>query len=103
MMLGLDQDDRPRVRLNTRRKDASHMVRSALKVYFGPEADNDILRHPAAVETVSVSLREILPVLVEAMNSRRGWVNDFADDEVSISTDLYEVIAAYQHYRKPVA
>jgi hypothetical protein len=79
------------------------MVRSALKVYFGPEEHNDILRHPAAVETVNVSLREILPVLVEAMNSRRGWVNDFADDEVSISTDLYEVIAAYQQYRKPVA
>lgn len=86
------------------------MVRSALKVYFGPESEfdradarPDILRHPAAVETVSVSLREILPVLVEAMNSRRGWVNDFADDEISISTDLFEVISAYQHYRKPVA
>jgi len=80
------------------------MVRSALKVYFGPDEDhNDILRHPAAVDTVNVSLREILPVLVEAMNSRRGWVNDFADDEVAISTDLYEVIAAYNHYRKPVA
>lgn len=82
------------------------MVRSALKVYYGPESEfdrADILRHPAAVETVSVSLREILPVLVEAMNSRRGWINDFADDEISISTDLYEVINAYQHYRKPVA
>jgi len=79
------------------------MVRSALKVYFGPEDHADILRHPAAVETVNVSLREILPVLVEAMNSRRGWVNDFADDELAISTDLYEVISAYQSYRKPVA
>lgn len=82
------------------------MVRSALKVYHGPESEfdeADILRHPAAVETVSVSLREILPVLVEAMNSRRGWINDFADDEISISTDLYEIIAAYNHYRKPVA
>ncbi len=79
------------------------MVRSALKVYFGPEEHSDILRHPAAVETVNVSLREILPVLVEAMNTRRGWVNDFADDDLAISTDLYEVIAAYQSYRKPVA
>jgi len=39
------------------------------------------------------------------MHSNRnghGW-RDFADDEVTISMDLYEVILAYQHYRRPVA
>ena len=28
---------------------------------------------------------------------------DFTDDEITISSDLYEVILAYQHYRRPSA
>ncbi|MGC4007214.1 MAG: hypothetical protein QM811_30435 [Pirellulales bacterium] len=79
------------------------MVRSALKVYYGPDERPEILRHPAAVETVSVSLQDILPVLAEAYAERRAWVEDFDQDLVTISTDLYEIILAYQHYRKPVA
>jgi len=46
---------------------------------------------------------EILPLLVDAAQSRRTWLRDFADEEVSISMDLYEVLLAYQHYRRPSA
>jgi hypothetical protein len=28
---------------------------------------------------------------------------DFADDEITVSMDLYEVLLAYQHYRRPSA
>jgi len=52
---------------------------------------------------VRVPLNEILPLLVDAVQSKRTWLRDFADDEVTISTDLYEVILAYQHYRRPSA
>jgi hypothetical protein len=52
---------------------------------------------------VTVPLKEVLGTLVEAVQRGRGWVQDFSDDEVSISTDLYEVILAYQHYHRPSA
>ncbi len=80
------------------------MVRSALRVYHGPEdSQPNILRHPAAIEKVSVTLGEILPVLAEALSENRSWVHDFLDDEVQITTDLYEVLLAVQHYRRPGA
>ena len=44
---------------------------------------------------------EIMPLLADAVQSQRTWLRDFADDEVTISMDLYEVILAYQHYRRP--
>ena len=80
------------------------MVRSALKVYHGPD---DLLSRAAAaqplVETVAVPLHEVLPLLADAVNSRRTWLNDFADDKITLSTDLYEVLLAYQHFRRPSA
>jgi hypothetical protein len=52
---------------------------------------------------VTVSLGEILPMLADAVQSNRTWLGDFTDDDVTISSDLYEVILAYQHYRRPSA
>jgi len=48
-------------------------------------------------------LTEVLPLLADAVRSNRTWLRDFADDEVNISMDLYEVLLAYQHYRRPSA
>ncbi len=81
------------------------MARCQLRVYYGPEEDTS---PDSALETcqehqVTVPLRDILLTLVDAVNGRRGWLRDFEDDEVTISTDLYEVLLAYQHYRRPSA
>ncbi len=48
---------------------------------------------------VNVRLSEITSILADAVLSRRTWLNDFADDEVRISADLYEVLSAYWHLR----
>jgi hypothetical protein len=40
---------------------------------------------------------------MDAVHSGRTWLSDFEDDEVTLSTDLYEVILAYQHFRRPSA
>jgi hypothetical protein len=48
-------------------------------------------------------LREILPLLADAYESQRTWVRDFEDDQVTLSADLYEVLLAYQYYRRPSA
>jgi len=45
----------------------------------------------------------VLPLLADAVRSERTWLRDFHDDEITISMDLYEVILAYQHYRRPPA
>ncbi len=74
-----------------------------LRVYYGPE-DQSAEATPASHQSaVTVLLTEILPLLADAYNSRRAWWRDFADDEVTISADLYEVLLAYQHYRRPSA
>jgi hypothetical protein len=82
------------------------MARSQLRVYHGPQdepATATVNQSCVAAHTVSVPLGEVLPLLADAVQSRRTWLNDFVDDEITISTDLYEVILAYQHYRRPGA
>ncbi len=75
-----------------------------LRVYCGPseeDASVDVL--PSKQATVTVPLGEILPLLADAVRSDRTWLRDFAQDEITISMDLYEVILAYQFYRRPSA
>jgi hypothetical protein len=72
-----------------------------LRVFFGPEEDAPLALAPAQERTdrVTVPVSEVFPALAQALASHRSWVHDFADDEVTISTDLYEIILAFQHYR----
>lgn len=81
------------------------MARSQLRVYYGPQSDvcAAVTETKECKDTVTVSLSEILPLLADAVRNQRTWLTDFDDDPVTISTDLYEVILAYQHYRRPSA
>ncbi|HEX5102478.1 MAG TPA: hypothetical protein VFV87_01620 [Pirellulaceae bacterium] len=81
------------------------MAPSRLRVYHGPE-EAAFDASPATIplhDQVKLTLGEVLPLILDAVKSRRSWVDDFADDEISISTDLYEVLLAYQHFRRPSA
>ena len=53
----------------------------------------------SAVDQVTVCWGDILPWLVDAIESKRSWVHDFDGDQVQISRDLHDVICAYRHYR----
>jgi hypothetical protein len=80
------------------------MNASHLRVYNGPSEETaNIGIAENQRETVTVPLMEVMPLLADAVQSQRTWLRDFADDEVTISMDLYEVILAYQHYRRPSA
>ena len=80
------------------------MAQSYLRVYHGPQNETATLSQTrVARETVSVPLGDILHLLADAVESRRTWLQDFQNDEITISSDLYEVILAYQHYRRPSA
>ncbi len=83
---------------------------SHLRIYYGPGSGPD--GEPASIETtptteqtkrVTVPLSEILPLLGEAVRSERTWLDDFANDEITIPGDLYEVVLAYRHFRCPSA
>ncbi|MBI2826420.1 MAG: hypothetical protein HYX69_17220 [Planctomycetia bacterium] len=80
------------------------MARCQLRVYYGPEtACATKAQGPAQASTVQVRAGDIFPLLADAVRSERTWLRDFEDDEITISADLYEVILAYQHCRRPSA
>ena len=53
----------------------------------------------SAADQVTVCWGDILPWLIDAIESKRSWVHDFDGDQVQISRDLHDVICAYRHYR----
>ena len=89
------------------------MARNRLRIYYGPEETMysepehqlSIAAEtlPDAQQSVTVSLDEVLPLLVDAVRANRTWLNDFRDEEITLSSDLYEVLMAYQHFRRPSA
>ena len=74
-----------------------------LRLYDGPSDDSATALATGESQTVTVPLMEVLPLLADAVESQRTWLGDFQDDEVTLSSDLYEVILAYRHFRRPSA
>lgn len=67
-----------------------------LRVYQSPD-EPETPRLPAP--TVRVSLADLLPLVALAHRHNYAWLQDFLDDEVRISGDLYEVLQAFRCYR----
>jgi hypothetical protein len=81
------------------------MACSNLRIYRGP-AENEapvLTASKKTPATVTVDLSEVLPLLADAVASRRTWLSDFEDDQITISADLYDVLLAYQYFRHPAA
>ena len=81
------------------------MAMRQLRVYSEPDV---ALRDFSVVEEsvdrgVQVTLGDILPLLADAVASNRTWLTDFADDEITITSDLFDVLQAYRHFRRPSA
>ena len=52
-----------------------------------------------ATENVTVRLSDISRALLDANRWNRTWLSDFADDEIQVSTDLYEILSTYMRLR----
>jgi hypothetical protein len=65
-----------------------------LRVY--PESQES---HHAQEPSVRISLRDLLPLITVAQRRNHLWLKDFLDDEVSVTSDLYEVLRAFRTYR----
>lgn len=70
-------------------------MRHRLRLFTGEEAD--VL--PLPTPQISVRLRDITHALTDAARGNRTWLQDFENDEVRVSADLYEVLAAYLELR----
>lgn len=79
------------------------MAATRLRVYHGPEAHLEVENRADATDTVTLPAEEIIPLLADAYASRRTWLRDFENDEVTISSDLYEVLVAYRYFNRPSA
>jgi hypothetical protein len=49
--------------------------------------------------SVRVRLGDLFPLLARAQRGNYLWLNDFENDEVLISPDLYELVQAFECYR----
>jgi hypothetical protein len=70
------------------------MMRHRLRLFTG-----DDTAAPVAEQPVSVRLADVSRALLDAARRNRAWLDDFADDEVQVSSDLYEILAAYIRMR----
>lgn len=77
------------------------LQQSRLKIFHGPQPLEET---PASEEgSVTLPAGEVLPLLADAVANQRTWLSDFEEDEITISSDLYEVLMAYQFFRRPSA
>ncbi len=67
-----------------------------LRVY--PLAKDD-LNVEGQEPTVRVSLGDLLPLVALAHRHNYLWLQDFLEDEVTITSDLYEVLRAFRCHR----
>ncbi len=49
--------------------------------------------------SVGVRLRDLLPLVALAQRHNYLWLQDFLEDEVRVTSDLYEVLRAFRSYR----
>ncbi|NLE38301.1 MAG: hypothetical protein GX621_09785 [Pirellulaceae bacterium] len=87
-------------------KEGLPMKSPQLRIDHGPSENLggvDLTETSVQRRNVTLPLMDVLPLIADAVRSERTWLGDFADDDITISMDLYEVLLAYQHYRRPSA
>jgi hypothetical protein len=66
-----------------------------LRVYSFPDETPDARSEP----TVHLRLGDLLPLVALAQKNNYVWLQDFLDDEVAITDDLYELLITFRSYR----
>jgi hypothetical protein len=83
-----------------RPQDASHV---ADQVSGRTQRELDRISGTADPKTVMLPLGKLVPLLIDAVEHERAWIQDFAEDPVHIDADLYDVLLAYQKLRERAA
>lgn len=66
-------------------------MRPRLKLFTGDDDGGTAL----AERQVTMRFSEFFQIVAEASRFKRTWLQDFAEDEVRVPVDLYEVLSAY--------
>ena len=67
-----------------------------LKIFTPAPDEADAVRSEPEVR---VRLGDLLPLVAMAQRMNFIWLKDFLDDEVAVSSDLYEVLQAFRSSR----
>lgn len=69
-----------------------------LRVYpDSPDMEADNIQDPS----IRIRLADLLPLLALAKKNNYIWLQDFLEDEVTVTPDLYDVIRSFGEYRRP--
>ena len=66
-------------------------MRPRLRLFTGDDEGGLATEQPQ----VTMKFAEFFQIVSEASRFQRTWLEDFADDDVNIPEDLYEVLSAY--------
>jgi hypothetical protein len=72
------------------------IMATRLKIFTPPPEEADEIR---SEPDVRVPLGDLLPLVAMAQRMNFIWLKDFLDDEVAVSSDLYEVLQAFRSSR----
>jgi hypothetical protein len=53
--------------------------------------------------TIRIRLADLLPLLAFAKKNNYLWLQDFLEDEVTVTPDLYDVLRSFCQQRRPSA
>jgi hypothetical protein len=73
------------------------MATARLRVF--PHRDDDARGLTGHTPSVPVRLSDLYPLLAQAYRDNYVWLRDFEDDELLVSSDLYEVVRAFSNGR----
>src|SRR5439155_15672635 len=65
------------------------------RVYPAPHDHDEPLSEPL----VHIRFGDLLPLVALAMKQNYLWLHDFLDDEVALTSDLYDVLRTFRSYR----
>lgn len=71
-------------------------MRPRLRLFVGAD-EPDTVAFPEP--EVSMKLADLTRILADAIIWDRTWVTDFADEEVKVSADLFEILSVYSQMR----
>ena len=70
-------------------------MRPRLRLFIGEDEPETAVAEPE----MTMKLGELTRVLSDAIIWDRTWVSDFADENVRVSSDLYEILSVYSQMR----
>jgi hypothetical protein len=76
-------------------------MRTHLRLFPAPDQIDERKDADPSDPVVRIRLGDLLPLVALAQKLHFIWLKDFLDDEVTISTDLHDVLQAFRGVRPP--